>query len=414
MEFNEKETALIAKINEDVASMFSDKTKGFISEKAMKEGISTLEKSVSDNQSALDAISKAIAANEEVLKAQGQTLSQINAQNAGSNGQPDIEKQLSENKDAILSAIKSRGSHKMTLKTEYTRASVTSNPMGMMLNEYGQIGSAKMTIYGSLPKIQVSPESNGVVRYIDQTLATRNAAARAESTAYPESAIAWQGYTLDLQKIGDSIPVTEESMRYTSRLAGEIELFLQTDVMTAIESNLATGDGNAPNLKGLYTSATAYTAAASGIADASIYDLIMKIQESITGSTVFGGKYQPDVVYMNITDINKYRLKKDANYNYIIPPFGNREGSVIGGMRVIETPFVTANTLVLGDSRYARIYESGGYELDFGYVNADFLQDVMTLKARKFLGLLVRTVDATGWVKSTDIAADLDVLSTVA
>lgn len=292
----------------------------------------------------------------------------------------DIEKQLYENKDAIMSAVKGKFNHEMTLKTNYTRASVTSNPMGYMLNEYGIIGAPKLTIYDSMPKIPVGPESNGVVRYIDQVTGTRNAAAKAEGTALPESAVAWQGYTLNLEKIGTTIPVTEEAFRHTARLAAEVELFLQTDVQMAIESNLATGDGATPNLKGLYTSATTYTASAQSVTAATIYDLIVKMAEDITGSIIYGGKYMPNVCYMNIADINKMALTKDANYNYILPPFVTRDGRNVAGMTIIETPYITANTLVLGDSRFARIYEDGGYEIGFGYnLTGDFAKDILTI-----------------------------------
>jgi hypothetical protein len=326
----------------------------------------------------------------------------------------DIEKQLFEQKDQLIQLIKSNsgGSHNFILKTNYTTASVTSNPMGMFLPDYGVMGAPKLNIYGSLPKIPIDPESNGVVRYIDQTLATRNAAAASEGSALAESAYAWQGYTLSLQKIGTTLPITEESLKYTARLAAEVELFLQTDVACAIETELATGSGSTPHLNGIYTAATTYSAPAAGITDASIYDLIVKMCEDITSSIVYGGKYTPNVVYMNVSDINKMKLKKDKNFNYVLPPFASKDGTMISGVTVIESPYITANTCVLGDSRYARIYEQPGYEMGYGYnLSGDYAKDILTMKAKKFMGLLIRTADLTGWRKSTDIATDIQTLT---
>ena len=40
-----------------------------------------------------------------------------------------------------------------------------------------------------------------------------------------------------------------------------------------------------------------------------------------------------------------------------MPPFVSREGNVVDGITVIESNIVTANTLALGDRRFARIYE---------------------------------------------------------
>lgn len=349
---------------------------------------------------------------------QGEEITKMKLEAAAGNKPEafDIEKQLHIHKDALQQFFATKGksgSLNIILKTEYTRASVTSNPMGMMLPEIGLVGAPKIGLYEFFSKIPVGPESNGVVRYLDQTTQTRAAATRAESAAYPESAIAFQGYTLPIEKIGDSIPVTDETFRHTARLAAEIEMFLQTNVALAVESNLATGDGTTPNLKGVYTSATAYTAPAAGLTDPNIYDLIVKMQEDITGNTTYGGKYMPDFALMNITDINAMKLKKDANNNYIIPPFASRDGRQVNGITVIESPFITANTMVLGDKRFARIYTDGEIELGAAYVASDWLQDVVSLKARRYLALLIRTIDATGFRKSSDIGADVLTLATV-
>jgi HK97 family phage major capsid protein len=324
-----------------------------------------------------------------------------------------IEKQLDPHIDTLRAMKGNKGSHDFVIKTEYTRASVTSNPMGYMLPEIGLIGGPKLGLFAVFPTVAIGPESNGVIRYIDQTLGTKNAAATAESATYNESAITFQGYTLPIEKIGSTIPITDEVFRHTARLADEIGLFMQTDVAAAVESNLAVGDGNTPNLKGVYTSATAYTASAAGVQDANIFDLLVKMSEDITGNITYGGKYMPDVAIMNISDINKMKLKKDANNNYIIPPFVSADGKQVNGITIIESPFIAANTLVMGDRRFARIYTDGEVEVGFNYVASDWKQDVITMKARRFLALLVRTVDATGWRKSTDIDADLATISGV-
>ena len=73
-------------------------------------------------------------------------------------------------------------------------------------------------------------------------------------------------------------------------------------------------DGLGNNIKGLITFLPAYTPVASGIVDASIYDLFVKLRESIEAQA--GNKYRTNFAVMNIVDINKYKLKKDANNNY--------------------------------------------------------------------------------------------------
>ena len=161
-------------------------------------------------------------------------------------------------------------------------------------------------------------------------------------------------------------------------------------------------------MTGLVTSVPTYTPFASGIADASIYDLIVKVKESI--STTGSMKYRVNFGLMNISDINKMKLKKDANGNYIIPPFVDRSGSVVDGITIIEDNVVTANTMILGDSRFARIYEATGMEISEGLVGTQFVEDAMTIKVRKRLAFLIRTVNKTGFKKVTSISAALTTL----
>lgn len=188
--------------------------------------------------------------------------------------------------------------------------------------------------------------------------------------------------------------------------AGELEVFLETNVEDKIDSQIVVGDNTGENLKGLSSSVPAYTPVASGIVDANIYDLIHKVWESITSTG--GAKYKPDFVAMNIADINKLKLKKDTTNNYVFDFNDPR----IGTLNIIEDNNVVANTLYVGDSRFARIYEMGGVVLSKGMVNAQFTEDMMTLKARKRLAFLIREADKTGFKKVTSISAALVTLAT--
>lgn len=299
------------------------------------------------------------------------------------------------------------------VKADTLRASVVGNPNALDLTDVGQLAHRKLTLYDLFPKVPVGPGTNGVVRYTDWDSATtvRAAAMVAEGAAFPSSTAKWATYTLDLKKIGDSIPMSEELIYDAPRFAGELRMFLDTNVAIVRDTQLYSGDNTGQNLKGLVTSIDAYTPVASGISDASIYDLIVKVSESIT--TTGGSKYTPDFALMHISDINEMRLKKDANENYIMPPFVTKDGKEVSGILVIECNAVTTNTMILGDSRYARIYEVPGVTIVSGYATGDFEEDMQTLKARHRLNLLIRTADKGGFAKVTSISAALTTLATV-
>ena len=187
-------------------------------------------------------------------------------------------------------------------------------------------------------------------------------------------------------------------------------MFLKTNVEIKINDQVINGDGTGSNLTGLIASVPAFTAVASGIADASIYDLIVKLKEDV--STTGGAKYRTNFALMNIADINKMKLKKDANNNYMMPPFVDRSGNVVDGITIVEDNAVVANTMFIGDTKFARIYERTGLDISTGTVGTQFLEDAMTLKIRKRLAFLIRTVDKTGFRKVASISADLVTLAT--
>lgn len=316
--------------------------------------------------------------------------------------------EIKENKET-LKAIAKGGNAEVVLKADTLRSSIATNPHVALVDGIGQLQRKKRSLYELFRKIPVGAGNhNGTIAYVDWDEATtvKAAASVAEGVAFAESTAKFKGYTLALQKIGDSLPVSEEFFNDEVMAAAELEVFLDANVLDKVASQIVVGDNTGTNLKGLITSSPAYTAVASGIADANIYDLIAKVSEDIT--SVGGAKYQPDFVAMNIADINKLKLKKDSTYNYVF----NFNDPRIGALNIVEDNNVVANTLYLGDSRFARIYEMGGVVVSKGYNGTDFAEDMLTLKARKRLAFLIREADKTGFRKVASISAALTTLAT--
>ena len=337
------------------------------------------------------------------LKEQGQNTAKVVSLEEVIKAQlPDIQK----------SAKKEIKEHEFVVKANVVSGSVTSNANALDVPGIGQLATRKLTVYDMFAKIPVPKNANGVIRYVDWDEATkvRAAAAIAEAGTFPESTAKWATYTTILEKVGVSIPVSEEFAYDNEMFAAELRNFLLNDVALKIDTDLIAANGTTPNIDGLLTQVGTFTAAASGITDANIYDLIVKVYESISAS--YGSKYSPNVALMNIVDINKMKLKKDSHNNYVMPPFATVGGSVVDGVTILECNAITANTMVVGDSRFGKIYEEPGIYIATGYDGSDWSSDMMTMKARKRLNLLIRTVDQTGWKKVASISASLVTLAT--
>ncbi|MGB0896889.1 MAG: phage major capsid protein [Flavobacteriaceae bacterium] len=309
--------------------------------------------------------------------------------------------------DHIKGLVKGSRNKEVVIKANTTRTSITGNTQSLHLPNIGQLGVKVRGLYNIFPKLPVSKgDHNGKVTYIDwdEDTIVRAADMVAEGGTFPESTAKFQQYEELLKKIGDTLPVSEEFGEDAPTAAAELEMFIDTNVETKIDSELVVADGTGQRIKGIMTLAPAYTPAASSIADANIYDLVKKVRTDITKDR--GSKYQPDFAAMNSDTIDLLHLKKDANNNYIFPDKQN-----IGNIIIVEDNNIPANQMVVGDRRYGRIYEMGGVELTRGLKGDQFVEDMETIKARKRLLFLIRNVDKTGFRKVTDVAAALVTLA---
>lgn len=363
-------------------------------------------------KSQLDAAKTEIKSSVEGLAEQ---VNEINEKlKSGFNGSENtMEKQISENKETLKEIAKGTSAKEVVLKADTLRASIANNQQATDLAGVGQLAHRKLSLYDNFPKVQVSESNNnGTIRYYDwdEDTIARAAASVAEGAAFPESTAKFKKCSISLEKIGDTLPVSEEFFEDEAMFASELNMFLETNVALEVDSQLCNGDGTSNKLLGLYASIPAYTPVASGITDANIFDLIVKVAEDIT--VTGGSKYNPDTIIARKSVINQMKLKKDGHNNYVLPPFVSADGKNIDGMVVVESNIAPANTLVVCDKRYARIYEKGGVELSKGMVNAQFTEDMMTLKARKRLAFLIRNADKGGFRKVTSISAALTTLAT--
>jgi hypothetical protein len=335
-----------------------------------------------------------------------ETLNQLKEQSFSGIKETSLLAEIKTNKAAIKNIVKGYGSEDVILKANTTRASIATNPNVFHDNKIGQFGRIANNFYDRLPKLTItSSDNNGTYAYIDWDEATvvKAATAIAEGAAFPESTAAFKGYTIPLRKIGDTLPVTEEFLKDEALAAAELEMFLNANVNSAIGSQVINGNGTGNNLTGLFQTIPTYTAAASGISAANIYDLIAKVTTAIVSTQ--GSRYQVNFALMNRADIDRLVLAKDANNNYLFPA----QHPIYS--LLIEDNNVAANSMVVGDIRFAKSIEIGGIELSKGTINAQFTSDIMTLKARKRLAFLIRNVDTKGFRKVTNITTALTTLA---
>ncbi|MBQ19145.1 MAG: hypothetical protein CMD31_00160 [Flavobacteriales bacterium] len=387
----------------EMGKLYNEFYQDQLAQKANKDDIPNVAELLKDylKEGDLKTINKQL---EDIIE----TVNQLKDNNGGDAKPKTLSEEIAEKKEDIFK-IAQGGAGEVEIKALTNRASVTNSPSGFVLPEIGQLGVKERSLYNVLPKVSVSDGNHtGTVRYRDwdESTTVRAAAMVAEGAAFPESTAKWEWYTKDLRKVGDTLPVTVEFLEDEQQAAAELDMFLEVNVETEVDDQLVNGNNTGQNLDGLLNASPAYTAVASSLAAPNLKDLVIKMRNDITRSR--GSKYRPDIVVVASSTMEDLVLAKDANNNYI---FDENTGT-LGGMTVVVDENLADNTIIVGDRRYARIYEKPGITLSRGYVGQQFVEDELTIKARKRLLLLVREVDKTGFRKVADVAAALTTLAT--
>lgn len=347
-----------------------------------------------------------------IVEQQGVKIVEVTADKNDAD-KPSLVKEIEAHKEGIEGSVKKGRDYEFTIKAVALRADVVGNSNALDLTDIGQLAHRNITVYDLFRKVPVPANSNGVVRYPDWDQATTVRAAKAivEGAKFDTSTAKFKMKSISVEKVGDMMPMSEEFMYDAASFAAELKSFLETNVAIKVDTDLVSGDGVSPNINGMKNQIPNYTPVAFGIQDCNIYDLLVKLREAITKD--YGSKYSPNVALMNIIDINKMKLKKDANNNYVMPPFVDKNGNNVNGLLIIECNSYAPNTMVIGDNRYGAIYEIPGLNVETGYATGDFESDMMSLKAKKRLNLLIREVDKTGWLEVTSISGAVVTLASI-
>jgi len=313
-------------------------------------------------------------------------------------------------------------------KTVVYSSSITSSSLSYREQAIGQLAAPNTVFDKVFRTVSLSEAdlavSNGVISYVDVTAETNNAAETAETNSQtvgsnnkPESAITWQEYTQALRVIADTIPVTRNSYKHLGFIAGEIDRLLRKNQAQRKDLQIYKGDGNAPNIKGIYTFTTAVTLASmpqyGAVIQPNIADLVMNLATYVANKSDASGaqsKYSPNVLFINPADALKFLIKNNEG-SYQLPPF--MANGKVGNLQIIESPKVTSGTLMVGDASYGTIYQSEDVVIEMGLVNDQFLKNQWTIRAEQELCFLQRTADLGAFTKVTDISAAIAALAIV-
>lgn len=231
--------------------------------------------------------------------------------------------------------------------------------------------------------------------YVEATSESGAPLPTAELATIPQKDWTFQEFKAPLKKITVMNKHSVEILQDAPQLVSAIRGWLQEDINIVTDEQLLNGSGIGDNLSGIFTLASVLDAAevdAKRVADANLYDVI---RLALTKVAVYGkGKFVANYVLLNPEDADVLDLTKDANGQYILPPFRSADGQMIKGARIIENVGVPAGEFLVGDFRKLHIGTKGGVEIEMTNSDGDdFSKDILSVKLRRRVASYVRTND---------------------
>ncbi|GAB3550199.1 phage major capsid protein [Spirosoma fluminis] len=250
--------------------------------------------------------------------------------------------------------------------------------------------------------ISVGSTNSHTVYWNERALLEGGAGQVAEGATFPQASIKWTKKSAATKKTAVYTKITEEMMEDVDFVLSEVQDELldgPIGMREALENQIISGDGTGENHNGIMTQATAFALPANfeKLAAPNNFDLIqaMALQVELA-------KYIPTHVILGSAAFANMNVTKDANGNYIIPPFVSVTGMQIAGLQVIRTNRLGADAVMVCNPKLAKFRIKRNLTLRFFEQNEDdALTDRTTVTASLRGVLYIKTPDLKAFVKTT-------------
>jgi HK97 family phage major capsid protein len=184
--------------------------------------------------------------------------------------------------------------------------------------------------------------TSNVIEWVVETSFTNTATEVAEGLAKPESAIAFAVNSATLATIAHWVPLTRQAAEDDSQLVGYLQGRLTWGVEKRIDAQTLTGNGTAPNMRGILTTAGIQSQAVG------TDGMLIAIRKAITKVQV--AQYSPSGVVMHPIDWEGVELTRDTTTGTFL--FTKDPASLqsprVWGLPVVPTVTIAAGTALVG------------------------------------------------------------------
>lgn len=234
------------------------------------------------------------------------------------------------------------------------------------------------------------PTGSNAIEFTKEASFTNSAAEAAEGAAKAESALTWSLVNMPISTVAHWIKISRQLAMDNAALAAYVDSRMRYGVNRRVETQLAVGDGTAPNISGIFDSGN-YTAHGylSGALGSTLAKFVL-IRKVI--GDLYAAGYPADGILLNPVDWATMETELLTVAAGQVPFNYAADGTPrLFGLPVVQSVGVTADTFAVGAFRMAgTIHNREGVVVELSDSDSDnFTKNLVTIRAERRLALAI-------------------------
>lgn len=300
-----------------------------------------------------------------------------------------LEEAIKANREEIL-ALKNNPNGNVQLTVNKAVVDMT-----FATNSTGRVGRKEddRTLYGAQRKplfiseiISITPTNARHFTYIDKTGYEGAPAMTAEGVQKPVGDWNLVETVVNPKKVAFIVTVSKEMLDDIDNMAGDVMLEIREQILDVMEFQWINGDGTGNNISGILDNATPFAAGplAATVNFANNKDVIRAAIDQVKRAN-----FIPNYIIMSTSDAASMDMEKDSTGQYLFPTFVGNDGMTVKGIPVIESNYVTAGNVIVGDFTKYRGKVREGLVIDTGFKTGDWEKNFVSFRGEaRFFGYI--------------------------
>lgn len=233
--------------------------------------------------------------------------------------------------------------------------------------------------------VNMFPSESPSVTWVNEKAPDGDAAYTAEGELKEQVSWKYENETANSVKITAFIKTTTQALRNIGFLANRINTRLREIIMQKVEDGIINGAGTT-ELEGITMFAPGYTTTS--------FDGSVNSPQTVDALVCMAGQidefnFTATVAMMHPVDVRKMKLVKDADGQYVLPPFSTTNGTFVDNLRVVANKKIAKGYALVGDMRVVNTFMVENLMIDIGLDGDDFTKNRRTILGEIELGQFV-------------------------